>query len=762
LTIAGARVSGVDYLAMGTTAISATSPGEFYAGANSTSTGANVILTAAPAAVTRYWKKTGVSTDIWDATNTTNWSASAAAGGATGASVPTSADTVIFDSNASLTAYTVTCTATQLRCASLTMAGPASGNVTWAGTAPLAIHGNVTLPATGMTRTYTGGITLTGNTSGKTFTTNGQSIGSIITVNGYGCDWSLNGPLTSTAALNITAGTFRTANSNCSFAGVTFSANYATKALYLGTSTVTNSGFISSNNAYNFIFDAGTSTINMTGDAVGVSGSFGYTFNNLNFTNTNPIQTPAFTINPSCTFANLSVSGRTSSGVSYLQLGADQTITGTLTVSAGTNPMMRTCLTSAALSGNITRTITLTCAAVATLTDVDFRDIVIAGGAVSGGNLTGTRLGDCGGNSGITFDPPKTVYWASTTTGSWNSTSWATSIGGGASNNNFPLSQDTAVFPSAYPNSGSTISISNIYNLPSIDMYARISNTIILSTSNLTLPVFGSWVNGTGTTITGTGALGFVGRGAQTITSAGKTFPQDLDFNLVSGSVTLLDSLSTSSTLTLVSGTFNASTFNVSLTSTSNAAGFIASGTSNRTLGVGSGTWTIASGTTAWNITATGTVTVTGSATINLTSASAKTFVGNTLNYSGITLNQAGAGALSISGNNTFGNITNTYGATGATTINFANTITTVSQFTAAGTAGNILTIRGTSAAAPATIITAGAIDSNYLAVNNVKAYATASTWYAGPNSTNGGTLGWIFSAAPLTAYTRSFGWIIT
>ena len=52
---------------------------------------------------TRYWVG-GAGT--WDATTTTNWSASS--GGAGGASAPTSADNVIFNTLSNATAYAVT------------------------------------------------------------------------------------------------------------------------------------------------------------------------------------------------------------------------------------------------------------------------------------------------------------------------------------------------------------------------------------------------------------------------------------------------------------------------------------------------------------------------------------------------------------------------------------------------------------------------------------------------------------------------------
>jgi hypothetical protein len=81
---------------------------------------------------------------------------------------------------------------------------------------------------------------------------------------------------------------------------------------------------------------------------------------------------------------------------------ADQTITGTLTV-AGASVTRRIFLRSSAVG--TTRTLT-----VGTLSadDCDFRDITIAGTAAGG---SPTRAGDCGGNSGVTFPAPKTVYW---------------------------------------------------------------------------------------------------------------------------------------------------------------------------------------------------------------------------------------------------------------------------------------------------------------------------------------------------------------
>jgi hypothetical protein len=81
-------------------------------------------------------------------------------------------------------------------------------------------------------------------------------------------------------------------------------------------------------------------------------------------------------------------------------------------------------------------------------------------------------------------------------------------------------------------------------------------------------------------------------------------------------------------------------------------------------------------------------------------------------------------------------------------------TQTLTSPWTATGEAGRILTVSGTSAASPATLIFSGggtAANVDYLAINNVKAYNLTNTWYAGANSTNNGTLGWVFATLVAT-----------
>lgn len=716
--LAGACTSGIDYLVMGSIGFAATSPGEFYAGANSTGTaGAPVYRTAKPADSTRYWVG---GTGNWS--STTRWSTSS--GGGSGASVPRSHDNVVFDSLSNATAYTATIDAVTggARCKSLTISGPASGNVTLAGTAALIIHDDITLPATGLTRTYTGAITLSGSTTGKTVTTNGVALSSSLTINGIGCAWDLG------SALNIGANNLTVANGsldlvtyNLTVNGLSSTSGDRTIDFGSGTITINSVTFdlgTTETSRATLTIVAGTSQINVASSILDIYGN-NQTFYNLSFTNTAPLSCAIYGQN---TFNNLSFIGATLGSVRVFELGADQTVSGTLTFSAGTDATRRTFVRSDTIG--VTRTIT---AAAFSGTDVDFRDITMAGAAAP---VSGTRLGDCKGNSGITFDAGKTVYVRSTGSASWSSsTGWSATSGGTADITQFPLAQDTVVFPAAtYPASGATITVNGNYNIGTIDMSLRTTNTVTLDTSVINPQIYGDWINGTGTTISGasTQPMTFAGRSSQTITSAGKAFTQRILISSPGGSVTLQDALSISnsstSALAVENGTFDAATYNVTLSDS--ASGFSSNYATTRTVAVGSGTWAL-SGAGGWTTASTIGLTVTGTGTISMTSASAKTFNGGGAAYTNITLNQGGAGALTVAGNNTFGNITNTYKSTGATSISFGTATQRVSQWTAAGESGRRLTIQGTNASSPCTLIHTGGgdISVDYVIVNGVRAY---------------------------------------
>jgi hypothetical protein len=688
----------------------------------------------------RYWVG---GSGTWNTTSTTNWSASS--GGASGASVPTAADSVFFDQAGT---YTVTCTGA-LTCLDITVS---AGTVTFAdGTSPtFAISGSMSLIA-GTVWSSTGAITFNATSTGKTITTNGASFASNITFNGVGGGWTLGSAITTSVRLVFTAGTFSTSASNYATTSDRYIVQGGTVNLNGSTVTLTGTSTINPFQYLSGTFNAGTSQINCTGATNTGTFGGGATFYNVSFTSV----TATPTISGANTFNNLSFTGATGAGVNNVTFSANQTINGTLTVPAGTNATMRTFVQS----DTIGTTRTLTCAAFSA-TDTDFRDITIAGAAAP---ASGTRLGDCKGNSGITFGAGVNKYWNLAAGGNWSATGWATTGGGTPAVNNFPLAQDTAIFQSTGLNSGATVTITTDWNIGTIDMSARTSNTMTLATSTNTPTIYGNWINGTGTTLTGSGAMVFAGRGSQTITSAGVTFTQGLTLNSPSGTLTLQDAFITSrvavGAIALANGTFDLNGKTATISSSATSSFRTDAGTKNLTFNGGTLILAPATSQAFNNLNPTGFTTTagTGTGTISMTAATAKTFVGGGSTFNCV-LNQGGAGALTISGSNTFNNITNTYGSTGATTITFTNaTTTTVAAFTAAGTAGKLLTLNSSTAGSQATITLTGGgtVSTNYLSVQDIAftpAPATDGTtpyvWYLGANSTNSGNnTGGLFQA---------------
>ena len=542
-----------------------------------------------------------------------------------------------------------------------------------------------------------------------TFTNSGVTVGAVTfasTASRITLD--LGAAFVCSSVFTLGAGTLNTNNYNFTASSIS-SSTPNTRSISLGSSTVSLSGSapIIFSIVTNLTFNAGTSQINLTGSSAAFAGGV-LTFYNVTFTSAS-LNSPS--ISGTNTFNNLTFTGRTSVGIGKINFSADQTVSGTLTFNAGGNATMRLMAQSNSLWTQ--RTIS---AASVVATDTDFRDIVITG---AGAPASGTRLGDCKNNSGITFDASKTVYFRATASTNYGSAlAWSATSGGTIDSTQFPLAQDTAIIPSAtYPSSGATITLNAEYNIGTVDMSGRTTNTVTFATATTATNVYGNWINGTGCSFTGTAVVSFLGRTAQTLTTAGCTFTQEFTINSPSGSVTLQDAFATNrsanTAISLVAGTFDANGYNVTLSGAS--GGVLSTGTATRTLAIGSGTWAMSgSSTTPWVVASTG-LTVTGTGTISLVSASAKTFAGGGI-QTWPTLNQGGAGALTVTGSNKFANITNTaIGAvrfTGGTTNEFT-------AFNLSGASGTPLVLGST---------------------NTTQAVLKKpSTWYMGANSTDGG-----------------------
>lgn len=670
----------------------------------------------------------------WNASTNTNWATSS--GGSGGAGVPDATDNVTFDTLSNATLYTVT-VATGATCADLTASGPLTGNVTFSGTGTSTIAGSFTLAATGVTWSATGAMTFSSTATGKTITTNGVSLATtVLLFSGVGGGWTLGSALTSNP-ITITSGSFD--SSNFTITGTTLATTGSlTRSLTLGTSTVNLSGITAwTTTGTNLSLSVASATINCSSDTVSFSGgSFGQ--GTVNFTSVNAA---THTIQGLNTFVALSISAPSISAIRLVNFAAGQTIT-TLSASGG-SAVRRIKLSSSAT--NTSRTLTV--GTLTSLSDIDFSDITGAGAASW---ASGTRLGDCGGNTGITFPAAKTVYWNLAGNNNLSATGWAPGSGGTPAVNNFPLAQDIAVFDDA----GAITSVISDYNwnFGSVDMSARTS--AMTFNVSVSFSVYGSWINGSGTTITGSANLTFKNRTPKTITSAGKSFTCGFIIEAILGAITLTDALVSSSNITLTYGTLSTAGFSVQ------SFQFLNNGTATRALTLGNTTWTITQGSIAsWNVVASGFTLNAGTSTISFNGSGAKTFTGGTgLTYYNI--NQGGAGALTIASTGTFNDIQNSYSATGATTITLATTSISVANFTATGAAGKVLTLNSSVAGAARTITKTGGgtVSVDYMSIQDSTVTGTGASWYAGANSTNvSNNTGWIFTAPPSTGNTSNF-----
>lgn len=582
----------------------------------------------------RYWVGgTGNTND------TAHWSD--VSGGAGGFSVPTSADNAIFDAASNATAYTVTVNAA-FNCLDLSLAAAPSGSgtITLSGSGAVSCYGSLLLLA-GMTWSFTGLITFKATSTGKTITTNGVMIACqwVLRFDGVGGEWVLQDDLTHNCVLMLSAGHLNTNSKTVTGYNVNYfgADGSATKVLTLGASVINENQWSLSGGS--LTINAGTSVINITSGTSPAFGGVAATYATVNFPTING--TVAF--GSADTFGSLNLVGAATK-VGLISLAANQTVTGTLTITgnSATNRLL-------VQSNTIGTPRTITAAAVS-LTNVDFMDIVGAGAASP---FTGTSIGDCLGNSGITFTPSATQYWKTTTTGTktWSTAAnWFLATNGGGGAGRVPLPQDDVVFDANSIGAASTTVSADMPRLGKNITWTGVTNAPTFTVSVATA-IYGSLTYASGMTITITNlVLSMSARSSVTITSAGTAVQHRLGIAGPGGVFTLQDAFTSSRLFLLYYGTFDANGFNVTVSS------FDSNSPTTRTLIMGSGTWTLTTIGTAWFIAA-GTLTITpGTSTIKFTdaTASSKTFAGGGKTYNNIWLSGAGSGAFIFTGSNTF------------------------------------------------------------------------------------------------------------
>jgi hypothetical protein len=657
----------------------------------------------------RYWVG---GSGTWNATATANWSTSS--GGAGGASAPTSVDSVFFNANSNIGTGAFTVTVTAATCLNFTASG-LDGLMTIESAAtntPLDVYGSLTIPATNFVWSPSLGITLTfRGTASNTIVTNGVTLNTTnIILDAVGGELTLGSAITvnSTRFINVINGSFSTSASNYSISAGQILSNQSTvRSILLNASAVSLTGatVVNFTTATNLTFNAGTSTITCSGTSAIFTGG-AQTFHNVIFSNAAGGTT---TINGENTFNNLTQASRSNTGSKTVIFTSNQTINGTLTLGAANTSIRRIFVFSTTSSGTGVGTpITLTTANIATLSDVDFRDITAAGAA---GTWSGTRLGNGGGNTNITFDVGVNKYWNLAAGGSWQSTAWALTSGGAVAANNFPLAQDTVIFDDIGLTAGSSITLDNSWWVGTIDASTR-TTAFTLAFGTQTPYIFGSVNLPSVAAVTGTGTWYFgASNSIQTITTNGVSFSVPLNFNgSPNNIVRLLDNTTVANAVSLQQGTLDLNNNTLSL-----SGQFSSTNTVFRTLAFGESGKIVLTGTSqsvfttaiATNLTVTGTnplIQLTTAATtgsrgvtmgaageanaisVDVMAGSDSVAFGTTngsyknINFTGFTGNYGASNSILVFGDWNFGGVTSVTGLAGVTFASTSGTKTITSN----------------------------------------------------------------------------------
>lgn len=584
-----------------------------------------------------YW--VGGSGNWSDATN--HW-ATASGGVPNAANVPDSTSDVHFDagSNTTNAAYTVTVNATA-NCKDLMFdAKPgdgAGGTITCAGPIGISVYGSVTLLA-GMTYSNTGGWTLAATTPGKTITSNGVTLGNgsnfNVTCAGIGGGWTLQDAFSITSGIfRLNQGAFDSNSKIMQVGALSLDGSSSTRSFTAGTSVITASsggGALTVGTAAGLTFSGASATFNVTG----IMNTYGQTFGTVNHNAgaTNNTITGAFTA------TNVTITGRANKTDAAYTSSAGFTVTGTLKLRG--NSEINSMLFQGVTPGT---PVTITAAAIDATSDfVHFMDVTIAGAAAP--FAVGTRIGDCGGNSGITFTTAATQTATGTASFTWSTHGWTSRV---------PLPQDDVAIPNAFI-AGRTITA----DMPRLGKNITFSCTGSPAfTPSQASSIYGSLTLASGMTWGGSQTFSLSGRGSHTLLSAGVTVPTSpMYMSGIGGTYTMQDAL-TVNRFVLAAGTFNTNGYAFTSAYMHGNAG----GTYTRNITLGASTITLtgndSSGSAApWNAGGTGITVSAGTSTIKLTESSyvQKTFAGGNFAYNNVWFSGTGYGSFFITGSNTF------------------------------------------------------------------------------------------------------------
>lgn len=677
----------------------------------------------------RYWVG---GTGTWDATAGTKWATTS--GGAGGAAVPTAADDVFFDANSGAVIITTSGTTTDV-CRSLDCTG-FTGTLAHASSTTITIGdaggGSLTL-VSGMT--YTRGSTTTSRwsfvstTTGNTIDAGGKTLANV-TFDGVGGGWTLasafNVNASTSSTIALTNGSLNTGNQDVGV-GILSSSNSNTRALTLGSSTVTVSGTSTSWNidtSTGMTLDAGTSSI--TAPSSTFRGG-GLTYYDVSLT-----ANAACNLYGANTFNNLTrTSGATRSGT--LVLNANQVVNETLTLT-GNNALPNRLLVRGNTSTYTPYTIT---AGNTSITNVDIWYIT-AGGAPW---KVGTSVADLGGNSNIGFSPVRTLYWVGNG-GEWSDSSHWSLSSGGAGGIDGPTPQDNAIFDAnSFSSTGQSVLDTNINRLGKNISWQGVTNSPTWQTTGNT--IFGSVFLSPDMTWSGGGSLVCELQGNNTFDTSGLSYNGYLYFQGPStASVTIASDIN-------LTGEFSEVGVGINLTSKCDTivAQYISIYDNARTVDL-SGTDVYMLYANIGYIFSNGAQASVVGGTLNVVGSMLgvrSQFRGFGVEYPNVNLNASGTGVVGITGNNTFKQLT----IQPSTVAVFdAGSAQSILSFTANGTQDRLTGIRSSIVGSVFALVQPqnNSTKIDYIALQDSS--VTGGTWIAGPNSSNlGNNSGWTFGS---------------
>lgn len=405
------------------------------------------------------------------------------------------------------------------------------------------------------------------------------------------------------------------------------------------------------------------------------------------------------------------------------------TVTHNLTIVGGDSTLNRILISGA--------THTITCNGIVTASNSDWLNVVAAGSATWDLSASTGGSGDALGNTGITFTVAANQHWINASSGTWSTAAnWTSRV---------PLPQDNVFFDNAF-GTAQTVTVNMPRSGKNIDWTGATWTTSLTFTSSATHAFYGNVKLISG--LTHTAAETWSGRSSNTYDAQGVSINAATNVACVAGNTYILAgnfTLDPSKTFTMTSGALDTGGYQFSVGKVASALGATATITLNSSLVLLTGTGTV------WTQGAASTFTVVpGTSIIKVTDTSntAITFGGFNATYATLWWARGGSTATNtITGNNTFLTFQDT--GTAAHSIVFPNATTVVTNFVVNGSSGALITLSRTGASGTFTLSSPSRIVyCNWLSISNSVATGNAS-WYAGANSTNGGTnTGWVFETA--------------